>query len=67
MERRLVDLEVRYTYLDRQIAELSQVVFEQQKVIESLQQQLAVFRARLGESLEPSVREAPADERPPHY
>lgn len=67
MERRLVDLEVRYTYLDRQIAELSQVVFEQQKVIESLQQQLAAFRARLGEALEPSTREAPGDERPPHY
>src|SRR5678809_511386 len=36
MEGRFVDLEIRYTHLERQYAELSQIVFDQQKQIEAL-------------------------------
>ena len=31
MEARVVDLEIRYSHLEKQLAELNQVVFEQQK------------------------------------
>jgi uncharacterized coiled-coil protein SlyX len=62
MEPRLVDLEIRYTHLERQYAELSQVVFEQQKALEVVQKELARLRGRLEELGDPIV-----NERPPHY
>jgi SlyX protein len=62
MEPRVVDLEIRYSHLEKQLAELNQVVFEQQKTIELLQQQLVALRTRvtgMGEPME--------NEKPPHY
>jgi uncharacterized coiled-coil protein SlyX len=62
LESRLVDLEIRYTHLEQQYAELSQVVFEQQKSITTLLKELGGLRGRLEELGEPV-----ANERPPHY
>ncbi len=62
MEARVVDLEIRYSHLEKQLAELNQVVFEQQRTIELLQQQLVALRTRvtgMGEPME--------NEKPPHY
>jgi SlyX protein len=59
VESRLVDLETRYTHLERQVADLSEVVFEQQKIIEALRRQLAELRERAGD--------ATPNEPPPHY
>jgi uncharacterized coiled-coil protein SlyX len=61
MESRLVDLETRYTHLERQVDELGQVVFEQQKMIDRLTQELALLGRRIS-----GVDGAPS-ERPPHY
>ena len=36
MKERLVNLEIRYTHLERQLDELSQVVFGQQKLLDRL-------------------------------
>jgi uncharacterized coiled-coil protein SlyX len=62
MDARLVDLEIKYTHLEQHYAELSQVVFEQQKAIDALQKELARMRGRLDELGDPI-----ANERPPHY
>ena len=62
MEARLVDLEIRYTHLERQYAELSQTVFEHQKLIEALQRELVAMRGRMNDLGEPV-----ANEKPPHY
>jgi len=62
MEARLVELEVRYTHLERQVAELSETVFAQQKAIDGLLRQLAATKAQLTE-LAPAVTNEP----PPHY
>lgn len=62
MEPRVVDLEIRYSHLEKQLGELNQVVFEQQRAIELLQEQLSALRTRLtglGEPME--------NEKPPHY
>jgi uncharacterized coiled-coil protein SlyX len=59
VESRLVDLETRYTHLERQVADLSEVVFEQQKIIEVLRRQLAELRDRGGE--------VTSNDPPPHY
>jgi uncharacterized coiled-coil protein SlyX len=62
METRLTELEIRYSHLERQFADLSDVVFGQQKIIESLQRELTSIRAKLREVGDPVV-----DEKPPHY
>jgi uncharacterized coiled-coil protein SlyX len=62
MESRLVDLEVRYTHLERQVAELSDVVFAQQQAIDSLLRQLSSTKADLAQLSEP-----PTNDKPPHY
>jgi len=61
-ESRLVDLEVRYTHLERQLAELSEVVFVQQRAIDGLIQQLKATRAELVQVSAPMT-----NEKPPHY
>jgi uncharacterized coiled-coil protein SlyX len=61
-EPRLIDLEVRYTHLEQQFAELSQVVFEQQTIIGDLQRQLRAVRGRMEELGDPI-----ANDSPPHY
>jgi uncharacterized coiled-coil protein SlyX len=62
MESRLVDLEVRYTHLERQVAELSDVVFAQQRAIDGLLRQLSSPRADLAQLSGPVT-----NEKPPHY
>lgn len=62
MDTRLTDLEIRYSHLERQVADLSDVVFAQQKTIEALERELAKIRARLRDLGDPIV-----DEKPPHY
>jgi uncharacterized coiled-coil protein SlyX len=62
MESRLVDLEVRYTHLERQVGELSEMVFEQQKTIDGLLRQFAATKAQLTQLSSPVTNEPP-----PHY
>jgi len=62
MEGRLVDLEIRYTHLEHQYAELSQTVFEHQKLIEAMQRELIAMRGRMHELGDPI-----ANEKPPHF
>ncbi len=59
---RLVDLEIRYTHLERQLDELNQVVVDQRRAIDGLTKQLAALAARVGE-----LGDTPPSERPPHY
>ena len=62
MDPHVVDLEIRYSHLEKQLAELNQVVFEQQKSITLLEQQLVAVRTRLSGLGEPME-----NEKPPHY
>jgi len=62
MDARLTDLEIRYAHLERQYAELSEVVFGHQKAIEVLQRELANVTGKLRDLGDPMV-----DEKPPHY
>ena len=62
MESRLTDLEVRYTHLERQVTELSEVVFAQQRTIDGLVRQLTATKAEIAQ-LTPQA----ANEKPPHY
>jgi uncharacterized coiled-coil protein SlyX len=62
MDARLTELEIRYSHLQREFADLSEMVFGHQKAIEALQRELANMRGRLREMGDPIV-----DEKPPHY
>jgi SlyX protein len=64
-ERRLVELELRYTEQQDYIEKLSDVLIEQQKVLDRLQSEVSLLRKRF--EVEPGVTEAGAVERPPHY
>jgi uncharacterized coiled-coil protein SlyX len=62
MDARLTDLEVRYTHLERQLAELSEVVFAQQKTLDALLRQLTATKADIARLSAPVP-----NEKPPHY
>lgn len=61
-EERLIDLETRYTHLQRQFEDLSDVVARQQTVIDGLVTRLAGALARID-----GAGPAQGNERPPHY
>jgi uncharacterized coiled-coil protein SlyX len=61
-EERLIDLETRYTHLQRQFDELSGVVAQQQTLINGLVNRLGKVVARIDQAA-PS----PTNDRPPHY
>ena len=64
LEKRIVDLELRYMQQERLAHELSDVVAAQQRAIDRLAAELKVLR----EQVLAAGAEAPAkDERPPHY
>jgi len=65
---RLTDLESRYAYLEKTISDLNEVVFEQQKMLDSLRTRMKQYEQttdRLAAALE-GPRSA-NEERPPHY
>jgi len=61
-DARVVDLEIRYAHLEKQLLELNQVVFEQQRTIDLLEQQIVALRTRMSALGEPMDHE-----KPPHY
>lgn len=62
MEKRLIDLEIRYTHLERQFQEMSEVLFAQQRAMETLELHVMALRARLGD-----MGDMVTNEPPPHY
>jgi uncharacterized coiled-coil protein SlyX len=61
-DARIVDLEVRYTYLERMVRELDQVVIELRGEVDRLRGQLIhVSRVAV------EAASSPENEKPPHY
>ena len=74
LESRTVDLELRFMKLERELAELSEVVASQQRTIDALRADALQRRARdvdTGpthvDASGPSREERLRDEKPPHY
>jgi uncharacterized coiled-coil protein SlyX len=57
-----IELETRCAYVEREAAERSEVVFEQQRSLDALRAQLRLLNARVDQQ-----GDAPANEKPPHY
>lgn len=62
----LEQLETRIAFLERANSELSDVVFQQHRDIESLRAQLLMLAERIEVSHAEPMR-TPEEERPPHY
>ena len=65
MEKRIIELELRFTEQQQLLGELSDVLYAQGKALERLEAEVAVLREKLAG--EPGLVEATVTERPPHY
>jgi uncharacterized coiled-coil protein SlyX len=63
IEARVIDLELRFMRVERELAELSRIVAEQQRTIDALVLEARRRREREAMAAEPAI----ADEPPPHY
>lgn len=64
----LEKIETKIAFLEHANAELSDLVYRHERLIEALQAQLATMGERLRSSQESDVTpRSPEDERPPHY
>ena len=60
LEARITELEIRYTHQEALLQTLSDLIREQQTIIDALARQLRALEGRFED-------EAPPHERPPHY
>ncbi|MCP3922137.1 MAG: SlyX family protein [Desulfobacterales bacterium] len=65
MEDRIMDLETKMAYQDTTIKELSDVIYEQQKTIDTLNEKIDLLLDRYRD-ISKSIGEV-RDEKPPHY
>lgn len=65
-DNRLTEVEVRYSYLERLVEDLSQAFYEQQRLIDKLSTRLEHVESLLAETLEDPSQRLP-HEKPPHY
>ncbi|MES2801329.1 MAG: SlyX family protein [Bdellovibrionota bacterium] len=66
LEQRLVDLETKIAYQDHVIEDLNAVVISQQKQIDQLEINFALFKAQ-AHAVQSGDNEIRAHEKPPHY
>ncbi|MBN8230058.1 SlyX family protein [Corallococcus macrosporus] len=64
-DKRLIELEIRYTQQQELLQELSDVLYQQGRVIDALQAELERLKRKL--DAEPGLVDARQQERPPHY
>ena len=63
----LEQIETKIAFLERANAELSDVVFRQQREIEALRAQIAALAVRVEAAQSDTDVRTPEEERPPHY
>lgn len=64
-EKRITELELRYMQQQDLLQELSEVLYDQQKVIAALRAEVEVLKQKLAG--DPGLVDARQQERPPHY
>jgi SlyX protein len=66
MESRLAEIEVKLSFSEDLLEELSRTIYRQQRQIDQLQQELRVLRQQLQTDI-PAEPSGSRDEIPPHY
>ena len=64
-EERLAELEVKCAYLEKTVSELSDVLWQQQRALDALQDQYRTLKDKVG--ADPGLVDASRNDRPPHY
>ncbi|MEW5740976.1 MAG: SlyX family protein [Myxococcota bacterium] len=64
-DARLTELETSHAHLEKTVAELSEVVWRQQRELDALKELFGQMRDRL--AAEPGLVEASRQDKPPHY
>jgi uncharacterized coiled-coil protein SlyX len=65
-DNRLTEVEVRYSYLERLVEELSRAFYEQQRLIEKMSNRLERVESLMAEAMHNPNEMLPHD-KPPHY
>jgi SlyX protein len=66
-EERLYSLETKISYQDQTLAELNNIVFEQQKTIDRLEKSLKKVTDKLNDIAELTGSDSGMNQKPPHY
>jgi SlyX protein len=67
MQERLTEVEIKLAHIDQSVSELSDVVYEQQKLIQRLAQTCEALQQRIQSASEAGSGSDSGDEKPPHY
>lgn len=67
MEKRLIDLEIRFSHQDDFISQLNEVVTEQQMRIERLEKAILDLKKDINAENNVDSRRTLLDDKPPHY
>lgn len=67
MEEKLIDLEIRLTHQENHIEELDKIIYQQQKTIDALSEQLNSLEKRLKTATENNILSQSEEIPPPHY
>lgn len=67
IDNRLMDLEVKASYAEDQLEQLSDLIYRQQQQMDALLHELRLMRERLPEAGASSVPRNLRDDIPPHY
>lgn len=67
MENKLIDLEIRLTHQENHIEELDKIIYQQQKTIDALREQLSNMEKRLKNATEQNILSQSEEKPPPHY
>lgn len=67
IEQRFIDLESKLAHQDLLLEELHQVIYEQQKTIDRMEEKITVLVKRLKDSATADLEIGSANEKPPHY
>jgi len=65
-DKRLTEVEMRYTYLERFVQDLSRVLHEQQRYIDGMSSRLKRMESLVADAMD-QTHERALVEKPPHY
>ena len=66
-QQKLTEIEIRLAHMDQALTELSDAMFDQQKLIRGLEETCDELRQRMHAVSESTDTGSPDDEKPPHY
>lgn len=66
-ENRFIDIETKIAHQDKTLEELSDVIYKQQRQIDSLEKSLKNIISRIQTGTNGELEIGPANEKPPHY